>query len=55
MLAARSCEVDDTGDAMLQVIQDAWNYFPHRALGGRCPAEIMMIKDMAAGDGSTVP
>src|SRR5262249_19245788 len=25
----------------LQVIQDAWNYFPHRNLDGRCPAEFM--------------
>jgi hypothetical protein len=23
------------------VIQDAWNYFPHRFLNGRCPAEVM--------------
>ena len=23
------------------VIQDAWNYFPHLSLDGRCPAEIM--------------
>lgn len=28
-------------DALLPVIQDAWNYFPHRALQGRCPAEVM--------------
>ena len=28
-------------DSLLPVIQDAWNYFPHRSLGGRCPAEVM--------------
>ncbi len=29
---------EDIG-SLLPVIQDAWNYFPHRSLGGRCPAE----------------
>ena len=29
-------------DSLLPVIQDAWNYFPHRSLGGRCPAEVMV-------------
>ncbi len=28
-------------DALVPVIQDAWNYLPHRSLGGRCPAEVM--------------
>jgi hypothetical protein len=28
-------------DALLPVIQDAWNYFPHLSLQGRCPAEVM--------------
>jgi hypothetical protein len=28
-------------DAIYPVIQDAWNYLPHRSLGGRCPAEVM--------------
>ena len=23
-------------------VQEAWNYFPHRSLNGRCPAEVMM-------------
>jgi hypothetical protein len=27
-------------DAALPVIQDAWNYFPHRFLNGRCPVEV---------------
>jgi hypothetical protein len=35
-------DVADADDAVLQVIQDAWNYLPHRSLNGRCPAEIMM-------------
>jgi hypothetical protein len=26
--------------ALLIVIQDAWNYFPHLSLQGKCPAEI---------------
>ena len=29
-------------NSLLPVIQDAWNYFPHRSLGGRCPAEVMV-------------
>jgi hypothetical protein len=28
-------------DEVIPVAQDAWNYFPHRALDGRCPAELM--------------
>jgi hypothetical protein len=32
----------DDLDSLLPVIQDAWNYFPHRSLGGRCPAEVMV-------------
>jgi hypothetical protein len=44
MLSAVNCDVADIDDASLQVIQDAWNYFPHRFLNSRCPAEIMMEK-----------
>jgi hypothetical protein len=33
---------EDDLDSLLPVIQDAWNYFPHRSLGGRCPAEVMV-------------
>ena len=32
----------DELESLIPVIQDAWNYFPHRSLGGRCPAEIMV-------------
>jgi hypothetical protein len=39
--AFRYKEIDDVDQATLQVIQDAWNYFPHRFLNGRCPAEVM--------------
>jgi hypothetical protein len=28
--------------ASAAALQEAWNYFPHRSLNGRCPAEIMM-------------
>jgi hypothetical protein len=41
MLAALQRSVDDIDDAALQVIQDAWNYFPHRFLNGRCPTEVV--------------
>jgi hypothetical protein len=27
-------------DTRLPVRTDAWNYFPHRARGGKCPAEL---------------
>lgn len=27
---------------LLMVIQDAWNYFPHSSLQGKCPAEIFL-------------
>jgi hypothetical protein len=29
-------------DSLLPVIQDAWNSFPHRSVGGRSPAEVMV-------------
>jgi hypothetical protein len=29
-------------DILLPVLQDAWNYFPHRSLGGKCPAELFL-------------
>jgi hypothetical protein len=35
----QKCAVDI--DAAIPVIQDAWNYFPHRFLNGRCPAEVL--------------
>jgi hypothetical protein len=40
MLAALDCDVDDIDERELRIIQDAWNYFPHRFLNGRCPAEV---------------
>jgi len=43
MLAEFNCpDLENADDALLQVIQDAWNYFPHRFFGGRCPAEVML-------------
>ena len=45
MLSALGCDdIDSIDESELQVIQDAWNYFPHRTLNGRCPAEIMAEK-----------
>jgi hypothetical protein len=32
---------EDELESLTPVIQDAWNYCPHRALPDRCPAEIM--------------
>jgi hypothetical protein len=29
-------------DTLLPVVQDAWNYFPHRSLDGQCPAELFL-------------
>lgn len=28
-------------DGLFQLLQDAWNYFPHRALDGKAPAELV--------------
>jgi hypothetical protein len=40
-------------DASLPVIQDAWNYFPHRVLHSRRPAGIMndLLKPQAPPQG----
>ena len=32
---------DSNLDDIYPVLQDAWNYLPHRSLNGRCPAEVM--------------
>ena len=43
MLAELKCyNKYDTGDMLLEIVQGAWNYFPHRHLNGRCPAELMV-------------
>ena len=34
----------------MQVIQDAWNYFPHRCLDGKSPAELMFAATNAPID-----
>ena len=36
---------EDDLDHLLPVVQEAWNYFPHRSLGGHCPA--MAIANLA--------
>jgi hypothetical protein len=51
VLTALDCDVDDIDDEELRVIQDAWNYFPHRFLNGRCPAEVF---DALAREGGTI-
>lgn len=35
-------------DAAVPIIQHAWNYFPHRFLDGRCPAEV--VNELASND-----
>ena len=40
MLTAFDTDVDDVDQSLLQLFQDAWNFFPHRFLDGRCPAEL---------------
>src|ERR1700693_5163562 len=35
------CEEDFA--LFVPIIQDAWNYFPHRSLAGRCRAELMPV------------
>jgi hypothetical protein len=40
MLTAFDCDVPTADKELLYLIQDAWDYFPHRFLQGRCPAEL---------------
>jgi hypothetical protein len=40
MLTAFDCDVATADSEILYLIQDAWNYFPHRFLQGQCPAEL---------------
>jgi hypothetical protein len=42
LAALHDADIDGPDDPALQAIQDAWNYFPHCALGGSCPAELVM-------------
>ena len=38
MIAELDCyDTDDTDSNLLVIIQDAWNYFPHRFLDGVAP------------------
>jgi len=48
------CEEDFS--LFLPIIQDAWDYFPHGSLGGRCPAELMraMACSSKARKGKTI-
>jgi hypothetical protein len=40
MLTALNCEIETVDIAILYLIEDIWDYFPHRFLQGRCPAEV---------------
>jgi hypothetical protein len=46
------CDIDSASDAVVSIIQDSWNYFPHRFLEGRCPAEVLAAS-MEEGSGGT--
>jgi hypothetical protein len=39
MLTALDCELETIDIELLYLIEDVWDYFPHRFLQGRCPAE----------------
>jgi hypothetical protein len=39
LFALSECTIDE--DVVLLIIEDAWNYPPHRSLDGRSPAEVM--------------
>ena len=40
-------DIEHASDEIVAIIQDAWNYFPHRALEGRCPAEMLSSQGQA--------
>ena len=40
MLTALDCELQTIDTEFLYLIEDVWDYFPHRFLQGRCPAEV---------------
>ena len=35
-------DIDSATDEIVSLIQDAWNYFPHHSLNGKCPAELFL-------------
>ena len=35
-------DIESVSEEIVSVIQDAWNYFPQRSLGGKCPAELFI-------------
>lgn len=47
MLTAFDRDFPQLETDLLYLIEDAWDYFPHRALQGHCPAEIdaMLFRD----------
>ncbi len=48
----QTADSQDIDDDALQILEDAWNYFPHHRLGGRCPADLMAEQIGAASDDS---
>ena len=43
MLTALHCEIESIDNELLYLIEDVWDYFPHRFLQGRCPAEVNSV------------
>jgi hypothetical protein len=39
-------------DAVMPLIQDAWNYFPHRSLEGKCPRRFSKVCEVVVSDHS---
>jgi hypothetical protein len=33
-------DAESANEQIISIIQDAWNYFPHQSLKGKCPAEL---------------
>jgi hypothetical protein len=38
------CSSNNDIDSQVSIIEDAWNYFPHQSLNGKCPAEVFSSK-----------
>lgn len=39
-------DIDNATEEIISLIQDAWNYFPHHYLGGKCPAELVFPSEI---------
>jgi hypothetical protein len=47
------CDIDSASDAVVSIIQDSWNYFPHRSMEGRCPAEVLAALKLEESGGAS--